>query len=424
MKIGLDITRHPCFNESAKGTCGRVHLPVAPECNIKCNYCNRKYDCVNESRPGVTSSVLTPKQAILYLEQVLERAPNTTVAGIAGPGDAFANPRVTMETLRLIRERFPDLLLCLATNGLNVGPYIEELASLNVSHVTITVNAIDPEIGAKIYSWVRDGKVIYRGIDAARLLLSRQLDAIAALKAAGIVVKVNTIVIQGVNDHHIRDVARKIASLGADIQNCMIMFPNPGTPFADIAEPSAERVKAIRQEAEQLVPQMKHCTRCRADAVGLLDKDQSAEFRGCLSACSRTQEIVVEDRPFVAVATLEGVLVNQHLGEATHFHVWGEAPEGYKLIDTRPAPEPGAGVHRWLALAETLRDCRAILVSGIGETPRKILEENEILPVQMNGFIQTGLDAIYQGKDVTTLKGRRGGCEKAAGCSGQGGGCG
>ncbi len=56
MKIGLDITRHPCFNESAKGTCGRVHLPVAPECNIKCNYCNRKYDCVNESRPGVTSS--------------------------------------------------------------------------------------------------------------------------------------------------------------------------------------------------------------------------------------------------------------------------------------------------------------------------------------------------------------------------------
>ncbi len=204
MKIGLDITRHPCFNESAKGTCGRVHLPVAPECNIKCNYCNRKYDCVNESRPGVTSSVLTPKQAILYLEQVLERAPYTTVAGIAGPGDAFANPRVTMETLRLIREQFPDLLLCLATNGLNVGPYIEELASLNVSHVTITVNAIDPEIGAKIYSWVRDGKVIYRGIDAARLLLSRQLDAIAALKAAGIVVKVNTIVIQGVNDHHVR----------------------------------------------------------------------------------------------------------------------------------------------------------------------------------------------------------------------------
>ena len=195
-----DINNHPCFNVHAKGTCGRVHLPVAPDCNIKCNYCNRKYDCVNESRPGVTSSVLTPDQAVLYLERVLEKAPNITVAGIAGPGDAFAKPKGTMETLRLIRNRFPEMLLCLATNGLNVAPYIAELAELQVSHVTMTVNAVDPEIGARIYSWVRDGKVIYRGIDAAKLLLARQLEAIAALKAHGIVVKVNTIVIPGIND--------------------------------------------------------------------------------------------------------------------------------------------------------------------------------------------------------------------------------
>ena len=75
-------------------------------------------DCVNESRPGVTSAVLTPRQAIAYLEQVLEAEPRITVAGIAGPGDPFANPKETMETIRLIRQRFPELLLCLATNGL------------------------------------------------------------------------------------------------------------------------------------------------------------------------------------------------------------------------------------------------------------------------------------------------------------------
>lgn len=426
MNIGLDITRHPCFNVNAKGHCGRVHLPVAPDCNIKCNYCNRKYDCVNESRPGVTSSVLSPKQAVLYLERVLEKAPNTTVAGIAGPGDAFANPKVTMEALRLIRERFPEILLCLATNGLNVGPYIEELATLNVSHVTLTVNAVDPEIGAKIYSWVRDGKVIYRGIDAARLLLSRQLDAIVALKAAGIVVKVNTIIVPGINEHHIKDVAEKMVSLGVDIQNCMVMYRNPGTPFEDLPEPPPERVNEIRQEVEQIIPQMKHCTRCRADAVGLLDDDKTEEFRGCLSECSRTKEIVIEDKPYVAVATLEGLLVNQHLGEASYFHIWGETADGYKLVDTRPAPNPGAGIDRWLALAEALKDCRAVLVSGIGETPRQVLEENDILPVEMSGFIQAGLDAIYQGKDVSILKGRRtgGGCSKAVGCSGQGDGCG
>jgi nitrogen fixation protein NifB len=421
---GPDINNHPCFNVHAKGTCGRVHLPVAPDCNIKCNYCNRKYDCVNESRPGVTSSVLTADQAVLYLERVLEKAPNITVAGIAGPGDAFAKPKGTMETLRLIRNRFPELLLCLATNGLNVAPYISELAELQVSHVTMTVNAVDPEIGARIYSWVRDGKVIYRGIDAAKLLLARQLEAIAALKAHGIVVKVNTIVIPGVNDHHVAEVARKMAELGVDIQNCMTMYPNEGTPFGDIGEPTPELMAEVRSEVEKIIPQMKHCTRCRADAVGLLEDDRSSEFRGCLSECSQTRAISTDGKPYVAVATWEGVLVNQHLGEAERFQIWGLSEDGYAVLEERKAPGKGSGVDRWYALAEILKDCRAILVSGIGETPSQVLTECEILPVQMNGFIQTGLDAIYSGGDTAVLKGRRDGCGKAAGCSGSGGGCG
>jgi nitrogen fixation protein NifB len=424
---GLDISRHPCFSVKAKGTCGRVHLPVAPGCNIKCNYCNRKYDCVNESRPGVTSSVLSPDQAVLYLGRVLEKAPHITVAGIAGPGDAFADPETTLEALRLIREQFPDILLCLATNGLNLAPYVEDLADLKVSHVTVTVNAVDPAIGAKIYAWARDGKVIYRGLKAAELLLERQLEAIASLKAHGIVVKVNTIVIPGINDHHVAEVALKMKELGVDIQNCMTMYPNAGTPFEHVAEPTPDQMAAIRGEVEGIIPQMKHCTRCRADAVGLLDQDRSAEFRQCLSECSETHVIETDGKPFVAVATLEGILVNQHLGEADRFQIWGQSSEGgYQFVEERPAPGRGSGIHRWLNLSETLKDCRAVLVSGVGETPRQVLTENHILPVEMSGFIQMGLDAIYRNYDTTGLKGRRGGdgCSREAGCSGGGDGCG
>ena len=107
MNISRDLSRHPCFNAAVKGSYGRVHLPVAPHCNIRCNYCNRKYDCVNESRPGVTSAVLSPLQASLYMEKVLERETRIAVAGIAGPGDPFANPEETLQTLRLVREKFP-----------------------------------------------------------------------------------------------------------------------------------------------------------------------------------------------------------------------------------------------------------------------------------------------------------------------------
>ncbi len=423
MSAGLDITNHPCFNEKVKGKCGRVHLPVAPQCNIKCNYCNRKYDCVNESRPGVSSAVLDPEQAVAYLERVLERAPHITVAGIAGPGDAFADPEQTLEALRLIRERFPEIILCLATNGLNLAPYVEDLAALQVSHVTVTVNAIDPEIGGRIYAWARDGKVIYRGVKAAELLLGRQLEGIVALKEHGIVVKVNTIVIPGINDHHVAEVAKKMAELGVDIHNCMKMYPNAGTPFEDVPEPTAEMMKALQTEAEKYVPQMKHCTRCRADAVGLLEDDKSEEFRGCLSECASSFSMQTVGRPYVAVASLEGILVNQHLGEADRFQIWSAREGEFELIEERPAPPKGNGIDRWLNLAESLKDCRAVLVSAMGETPSQVLSENGILPVEMNGFIKLGLEAIYNGGNPAALKGRRkgagGGC-----CSGQGGGCG
>ncbi|HAY23386.1 MAG TPA: nitrogenase cofactor biosynthesis protein NifB [Desulfobacterales bacterium] len=420
----LDIKRHPCFNVAVKGWCGRMHLPVAPRCNIMCNYCNRKYDCVNESRPGVTSTVLTPPQAEDYVRQVLQAEPRITVAGIAGPGDPFANPRETLETLRRIRRQFPDLLLCLATNGLGLPPFLDELADIGVSHVSVTVNAVDPEIGRQIYSWVRDGKVIYRGLAGAKLLLSRQMAVLEGLKARNLVVKVNTIVIPGINEAHVVEVAKAMADRGVDILNCMPLYPNADTPFADIPEPTSARMAAIQAEAGKYLPQMRHCTRCRADAVGLLDQDRTAELRPCLSA-SADKAPDLSGRPYVAVGTLEGVLVNQHLGEAGRFQIWGPDGQGFHLIAERPAPPPGGGLQRWQALAETLQDCRAVLVSAIGDTPREVLRQQGIMPVVMQGFIDQGLQVVYRGGDPSSLKNRRRGV--GGGCSGStlnpGGGC-
>jgi nitrogen fixation protein NifB len=202
------------------------------------------------------------------------------------------------------------------------------------------------------------------------------------------------------------------------------MYPNQGTPFAEVPEPSLEFMSKLRSSVEEIIPQMKHCTRCRADAVGLLDNDRTTEFRTCLSDCSQTYPIRSEGKPYVAVATMEGMLVNLHLGEATHFQIWGYSEDGFSLIDTRKAPEKGSGINRWYALAGILADCRAVLVSGVGEIPRQALEENHILPVEMSGFIQTGLEAIYNGRNPNILKARRNGCAKGGGCSGNASGCG
>ena len=425
MTTSIDFNRHPCFNAKVKGQYGRVHLPVAPKCNIQCNYCNRKYDCVNESRPGVTSTLLSPEQALYYMGKVLEKEPRISVAGIAGPGDPFANADETLETMRLIRNTYPDTILCLASNGMALAPHVPELAEIGVSHVTVTVNGVDPEVVKNVYSWVRDGKILYRGLQAAELLLARQIDSIQKLKRYGITVKINTIVIPGINDHHIIEVAQTMQKLGADLLNCMAMFPNADTVFEDVPEPSKAEMAVLRNEAEEFLPQMRHCTRCRADAVGLLDDDKTDEMRGCLSACAKLPKHTEATRPYVAVATLEGVLVNQHLGEATRFQVWGEDGDGgYTLIEERSAPAAGGGSQRWLNISRILGDCRAILVNDLGESPKTMLKKRGINPVTMAGFIEKGLEAVYTGKGLTSLQGRMHKCSSKGACVGGGTGCG
>jgi nitrogen fixation protein NifB len=421
-----DLSSHPCFNDAIRHLFGRVHLPVAPRCNIQCRFCSRKHDCVNESRPGVTSAVLSPGQAMAYLDKALDNDSRIRVVGIAGPGDPLANAESTFETLRRVRAKYPEMLLCLATNGLNLPFYADEIARLEVSHVTVTVNAVDPVIGEKIYAWVRDEKNhrTYRGIEGARLLLERQLDGIRRLKAFGVTVKINTILIPGVNDDHIEEVARETSELGADLFNCIPIYPVADSEWGDsIPASTDEMVMRVRKSASQYISQMHHCTRCRADAVGILGEDdaecpQSALLRELAGGPLEPEE----SRPFIAIGSMEGVLVNQHLGECERLWIYGKHGEGFRLIDTRPTPEPGGGQARWEALAEILKDCRAILVSGAGESPRAVLSKRGIRVIEMEGLIEPALEAVFEGREVRAPKVVRRACGSS--CSGNGTGCG
>ena len=417
-----NFENHPCFNPEAKGKFGRVHLPVAPKCNVQCRFCNRKYDCVNESRPGVTSSLLSPGQALHYVTRLLDMGKPISVAGIAGPGDPFANPEETMETMRLLRRKLPDLLLCVSTNGLGVGPYIPELAQIGVSHVTVTVSALDPEIGAQVYAWVRDGKKVYRGTEGAELMIQRQLAAIQLLKEHDIVVKVNSILIPGVNDHHIYEIAARCKAMGVDLHNIIPLCPVEGTPFADIEEPSGKQVNELREVCGKLVTQMTHCQRCRADACGLLCEGTTQETMKLLQEASNAPINPDDNRPYVAVATREGVLVNLHLGEAEEFQIYTQADGEFLRVDTRKAPPPGCGDTRWLTLARWLNDCRAVLVSSAGPKPTDALQKEGIKVIVMEGLIDEALASIYSGQEVKAPV-RAFKCGKGAGCTGDGTGC-
>lgn len=411
-----DKLRHPCFNPDARDKHARVHLPVAPKCNLQCNYCDRKFDCVNESRPGVTSAVLSPRQALAYLDDALVRCPEIAVVGIAGPGDPFANAAETLETLRLIKDKHPEMLFCLSSNGLELEPHIDTILDLGVTHVTVTVNAVDPLVASRIYAWARFQKRVYRGLDAAKLLLERQTSALRVLKAKGATIKLNTVIIPGVNDAHAKDVAAFAKELGVDLMNCIPVAPSPDTAFGSIPEPSHEDIAKLRSELG-FMTQMTHCARCRADAVGLLGRDRP----DCLAAL---RAHAFDPKPHVAVASHEGLLVNQHLGEAESLHIFGEDADGaYTRVELRPAPAPGGGDDRWLQLATSLGDCRALLVGGLGDKPLAILEGQGIKVLEMSGLIEDGLDSVFKSVPFKHIR-PRDLFKCGSGCSGSGAGCG
>jgi nitrogen fixation protein NifB len=424
--VGIDFSKHPCFSREAHHKFGRIHLPVAPRCNIQCNFCNRQYDCMNESRPGVTSAVLKPWQAIDYLTEMLEKRPEITVLGIAGPGDPFANCEETMETLRLARAKFPKLILCLASNGLGIAPYIDEIAKLKTSHVTITINAIDPAITAKVYAWVRENKTPLRGLAGAALLLERQLEAIRKLKEKNIVVKTNTIIMPGINDEHIPVLAKKMGEMGVDIMNCMPLIPVKGAAFEEMPAPDQTMIARVRLQSGLSLPQMVHCARCRADAIGLINEKQTEEQLNVIHAFSQKAPSGAT-RPCIAVASLEGMLVNQHLGEANRFLIYepdAASSTGYRFKEVRIAPEAGRGVERWKELAEVLKDCRIALVSAAGTGPRAVLDELGIQVMEMEGLIDEGLRPLFENQPLpAVLKRRLTGCSGPS-CRGTGTGCG
>lgn len=266
---------HPCFYAGAKGKYGRIHLPVAPSCNIQCAYCRRDHDCPNENRPGVTHGVISPEEALERLERALAEMPHISVAAIAGPGDAFCDPERTLKTFELIRGKNRDIALCVSTNGLNVKNSIPHLRDLGVDYVTITINAIDPNIASRLHPWITVGCKIISGMEAAEILISRQLEAICRLKDAGIIVKVNSVVIPGANEHHLLFLAKRLGRLNVDLMNFLPLIPLAGTAMADVEPPSEDKMRKLRQRASPYVQQMHHCTRCRSDAVGLLPQERS-----------------------------------------------------------------------------------------------------------------------------------------------------
>lgn len=405
--LAKKTAQHPCFNGGCVSKNARIHLAVAPKCNISCNYCVRRFDCVNESRPGVTSTVLTPAEALERFKLSKERIPNLTTVGIAGPGDALADWDHTSETLGLIRDFDPDVTFCLSTNGLLLPRYADEIVDLGVTHVTVTMNAIDPAIGARIYRFVRLDGVTYRDEAAGAVLLANQVEGIKRLIARGVMVKVNTVLISGVNESHVEAVGAFVAKLGVSFHNVMQHIPVEGSVFGDLPQVSRLHLDQVRKECSVHLPQMYHCQQCRADAVGKLTEnlsyllDEAEGRRGAIKSAVANPVVAtlvapdgINKRPRrmlrMAVASRSGMVVDTHFGHATSFMIYETDGVEVRYAETRDVDryctghefctgdEKESRLHKTLA---AVHDCAAVLCLRIGQAPLHELLVRDIVPI-------------------------------------------
>jgi nitrogen fixation protein NifB len=430
------IKDHPCYSEEAHHYFARMHVAVAPACNIQCNYCNRKYDCANESRPGVVSEKLTPDQARRKVITVANDVPQLSVLGIAGPGDACYDWKKTKATFGLVAKDIPDIKLCISTNGLALPDHVDELAAMNVDHVTITINMVDPEIGTKIYPWIFYNHKRYTGMEASQILHERQMLGLEMLTARGILTKINSVMIPGINDEHLKVVNAEVKKRGAFLHNIMPLISDPahGTHFGLTGQrgPTHAELKALQDACAGGANLMRHCRQCRADAVGLLGEDRGQEFtldqlpeeavydpsireayrnvvakeRGDHVAAKRSAvdelKVLADQRVLVAVATKGGGRVNQHFGHAKEFQVYEAGADGVTFIGHRKVEDAycqgGFGEDATLeSTIRTLAGIDAVLCAKIGDCPKKDLAAAGIRVSDAHAFeyIEAAIAAYY-----------------------------
>ena len=197
---------------------------------------------------------------------------------------------------------------------------------------------------------------------------------------------------------------------GAFLHNIMplISAPEHGTVFGLTGQrgPSAQELKALQDSCSGEMNMMRHCRQCRADAVGLLGEDRSAEFTTekvmemdiaydptvrkayqRLVEQEREQQVAAKQeelsslagehsdiKMLIAVATTGGGKINEHFGHATEFQIYEVGTGGCGFVGHRRVDlycQGGYGEEETLpTVIRAINDCVAVFVAKVGGCPR------------------------------------------------------
>lgn len=377
----ISLTEHTRQEQSdkQKKIDGTVYLPIAPQTVARTRF--------SPPPPPQSHCLMLPEAMDLLDTTIEERGDTISLVAIAGPGDPFATPDITLHAITQIRNRYPDLKIGLRTHGLGAKNIAADLAHAGADSVVVQVNGVRAAILEKLYAWIRPGPKTLKLATAVELLLKEQRNGVPALKFHDLAVQIQTTVYPGYNSGHIPKIASEMLELGADT---ISLLPYESGPDVEVAleSPSCELMSEINAKTSISLKL----------AQPMISPQKYGRKTGQGGQTSVPLPKPSTKRRNVAVASSNGMEVDLHLGHALRFLIYGPREDGLNcLLESRDAPEPGSGKKRWAHVAETLSDCFVLLVASAGETPRKILAESGLKVLISEENIEGTVDALYGG---------------------------
>ncbi len=208
-----------------------LRISVTDRCNLNCIYCSEG----NPDTPELRSGILTYEE-ISRIVEVAAALGITTVRLTGG------EPLVRADLSRLVRmlgriKGIDDIAL--TTNGILLGKYAEELKKAGLKRVNVSLDTLQSDKFKRI-AGSNHLKEVLNGIESARQ---------AGLNP----VKINMVVMHGINDDEITDFARLTISKGWHVR--FIEFMPLGTLKNEVGEMvSAEEIRERIQSLGHLEP--------------------------------------------------------------------------------------------------------------------------------------------------------------------------
>jgi len=185
-----------------------LRISVTDRCNFRCTYCMPR-EVYGSDHPFL------PRSEILDFEEIFRLAAVFVGLGVRKLRLTGGEPLLRRDLPRLIRALSRlGVDLALTTNGSLLAAHAAELATAGLGRLTISLDALDPEV--------------FRRMNDTGVPVAAVLSGIEAARAAGFPPpKLNAVVRRGVNESEILPLVRRFVPAGHEVR--FIEFMDVGT---------------------------------------------------------------------------------------------------------------------------------------------------------------------------------------------------